>query len=135
MQQIVLNNTLNFRCDMIWSPDIMFVWYFWSILILFFLFQINMQFLFILYLKIKAKKRAHAPFFDDFVFQKIVKSLIDPLKGAAPLNEVIGYSKTCLKRTCSKADTCLKRTKDFAPKYQFTGQSLINLTCLKRTPV
>ena len=34
---------------------------------------------------------AHAPFFDDYVFQKIVKSLIDPLKGAAPLNGVIGY--------------------------------------------
>ena len=33
----------------------------------------------------------HAPFFDDFVFQKIVKSLIDPFKGAAPLNRVIGY--------------------------------------------
>ena len=45
------------------------------------------------------------------------------------------YSKTCLKRTCSKADTCLKRTKDFAPKLQFTGQSLINLTCLKRTKI
>ena len=43
-----------------------------------------------LYLKIRAKKRAHAPFFDDFVFQKIAKSLIYPLKGAAPLNEVIG---------------------------------------------
>ena len=43
-----LNNTLNFRCDMLWSPNTMFVWYFLSILILFFLFQINMQFLFIL---------------------------------------------------------------------------------------
>ena len=45
------------------------------------------------------------------------------------------YSETCLKRTCSKADTYLKRTKYFDPKYQFTGQSLINTTCLKRTPV
>ena len=55
-----------------------------------------MQFLFTLkyitlYLKIRAKKRAHAPFIDDFVFQKFVKSLIDPLKGAAPLSGVIGY--------------------------------------------
>ena len=33
----------------------------------------------------------HALFFDDFVFQKIVKALIHPLKGAAPLNGVIGY--------------------------------------------
>ena len=41
-----LNNTVNFRCDMLWSPDIMFAWYFWSILILFFIFQINLQFLF-----------------------------------------------------------------------------------------
>ena len=38
------------------------------------------------------------------------------------------YSKTCLKRTFSKADTCLKRTKDFAPEYQITGRSLINIT-------
>ena len=45
------------------------------------------------------------------------------------------YSKTSLKRTCSKADTWLKRTKDFVSKYQFKGQSLINLTYLKRTPV
>ena len=43
-----LDNALNFCCNMLWSPDIMFVWYFWSILILFFLFQFNMQFLFIL---------------------------------------------------------------------------------------
>ena len=28
---------------------------------------------------------------------------------------VIEYSKTCLKRTCSKADTWLKRTKFLAP--------------------
>ena len=40
-----------------------------------------------------AEKRAHAPFFDDFVFQKIVKSLIDPLEGAAPLSGGIGYSE------------------------------------------
>ena len=31
------------------------------------------------------------------------------------------YSKTCLKRTCSKADTCLKRTKYFVQKCQFPG--------------
>ena len=31
------------------------------------------------------------PFFDDFIFQKIVKSLIDQLKGAALLTGVIGY--------------------------------------------
>ena len=37
------------------------------------------------------KKKAHAPFFNDFIFQKIVKFLIGPLKGAAPLNGVIGY--------------------------------------------
>ena len=41
------------------------------------------------------------------------------------------YRKSCLKRTCSKAATCLHRTNDFASKYQFTGQSLINITCLK----
>ena len=35
-----LNNTVNLRCDMLWSTDIM------SILILFLLFQINVQFLF-----------------------------------------------------------------------------------------
>ena len=45
------------------------------------------------------------------------------------------YSKTCLKRTCSKADTWLMRTKIFVQKYQFTGQSLIHLIFLKRTPV
>ena len=45
------------------------------------------------------------------------------------------YSKTCLKRTCSKVDTCLKRTKHFAPKYQFTGQSLIKIIYIRRTPV
>ena len=44
------------------------------------------------------------------------------------------YSKTYLERKCSKANTCLKRTKDFATKYQFTDQSLINIACLKRTP-
>ena len=37
------------------------------------------------------------------------------------------YSKICLKRTCSKADTCIKKTKDFTQKYQFAGQSLINI--------
>ena len=79
---------------MLWSPDIMFVWYFWSIPILFF-FQINMQFLFILkYIsfisKNKGYKKGPCALFDDFVFQEIVKSLIDPLKGAAPLNGVIG---------------------------------------------
>ena len=47
----------------------------------------------------------------------------------------LSYGKTCLKRTCSETDTCLKRTKYFVPKYQFPGQSLINITCLKRTPV
>ena len=46
--------------------------------------------------------------------------------------EVIQYN-------LSKVDTCQKWTKDFAPKYQFSGQSLIkrNLckadTCLKGT--
>ena len=45
------------------------------------------------------------------------------------------YSKTCLKQTCSKADTCLKQTQYFVPKYQLTCQSLINITCLKLTPV
>ena len=65
---------------MLWSPDIMFVWYFWSILILFFLFQNNMQFLFILkYISFISKN-------------EIVKSLMDPLKGTAPLNGLIGYN-------------------------------------------
>ena len=41
-----LNSTVNFRCDMFWSPDIMFAWYFWSILILILHFQSNVQFLF-----------------------------------------------------------------------------------------
>ena len=45
------------------------------------------------------------------------------------------YSKTCLRRTCSKADICLKGTKDFAQKFQFIGQSLINLNCLKHKTV
>ena len=45
------------------------------------------------------------------------------------------YSETFLKQICSKVDTCLKRTKDFAPKYQLIGQSFINITCLKLTPV
>ena len=45
------------------------------------------------------------------------------------------YSKTCLKQTCPKADTCLKRTKYLAQRYQFTGLRLINLTCLKQSPV
>ena len=45
LQQMFLNNTLNFFCDMPRSPD-MFAWYFWSILILFFLFQINVHFFF-----------------------------------------------------------------------------------------
>ena len=47
----------------------------------------------------------------------------------------IEYNEIRLKRTYSKANNCLKRTKDFAPKYQFSGQSLINLTCLKQTEV
>ena len=57
------------------------------------------------------------------------------LQTAVKSSSALSYSKTCLKRTCSKADTCLKRTKDFAPKYQSTGQSLINITCLRRTRV
>ena len=43
-------------------------------------------------MKIMVQKRAHAPpFFDDFISEKIVKSLIDPLKGAALLNGVIMF--------------------------------------------
>ena len=57
---------------MLWSPDVMFVWYSWSILILFCLFQINVQFLFplnisVLYPKIRAKKREHALFFFSLI--------------------------------------------------------------------
>ena len=46
--------------------------------------------------------------------------------------------KTGIPRTTvnlSKADNCLKPTEDSSPKYQFTGQSLINITCVRRTPV
>ena len=43
------------------------------------------------------------------------------------------YSETCLKRTCSIADTYLKRTNESFEKFQFTDLSLINLTCLKQT--
>ena len=62
------------------SPDIMFAWYFWSILILFFLFQINLQFLippkYISFItenkvykigRMRLQKRAHVPFFGDFI--------------------------------------------------------------------
>ena len=38
--------------------------------------------------------------------------------------EVIQYN-------LSKVDTCQKWTKDFAPKYQFTGLSLTIITCLR----
>ena len=41
------------------------------------------------------------------------------------------YSETWLKWTCSKADTCLKQTGDLVPKYQFAGQCLTIMTCLK----
>ena len=43
------------------------------------------------------------------------------------------YSKTCLKRTCSNADTCLKWARDLVSRYSFTGQSLTIIICLKRT--
>ena len=43
-------------------------------------------------------------------------------------HDFLNYSKTCLKPTFSKADTCLERTKDFAPKCQYAGQNLINTT-------
>ena len=55
------------------------------------------------------------------------------LKLTSVLIEYGSYSKICPKRTCSKRDSCLKRTKGFAPKYQFTGQNLKNITCLKGT--
>ena len=45
----------------------------------------------VLYLEIRATKKGTCAFFDDFVSQKIVKSLIDPLKGVGPLTGVIGY--------------------------------------------
>ena len=48
---------------------------------------------------------------------------------------ILIYSKTCIKRTCSKLDISLMQTGLFAPKYQFFGQSLITLFWLKWTPV
>ena len=93
-----LNDTVNFRCDMLWSPDIILAWYLWLILILFLLFQINVQFLsspkcICLISKNKGYKKGRMrPFLAIFFSIKNMKSLIDPLKGAAPLTGVIGYA-------------------------------------------
>ena len=62
----------------------------------------------------------------------VLRYFVDHFVSSSCVIEML-YSKTCLKRTYSKADNRLKRTKTFAPKYQFTGQSVTNITCLKRT--
>ena len=74
---------------MFWSPNVMLAWCFWSIIFLFSLFPITVHSLFppkyiSLISKNKGSKEGRMrPY--DFVFQKIGKYLIDPLKGAAPL--------------------------------------------------
>ena len=47
----------------------------------------------VLYLKMRVTEKGECALFDDFVFQKIVKSLFGPSKDAAPFKRVIGYGE------------------------------------------
>ena len=91
-----LNDTLHFRCDMLWSPDIMRAWYFCSILHLFLIFQSICSFsilrkISVAFLKIGATKKDTCALFKEFVISKIAKIVIDPRKGAAPLSWGLEY--------------------------------------------
>ena len=82
-----LNHTLNFRCDTLWSPDVMFAWCSWSIILLLSHFPIIMQFFsppkyISLLSKNKGYKRMACDLFRRFCFFKNQKILIDQLKGA-----------------------------------------------------
>ena len=81
---------------MLWSPDMMFAWYFWSIILLFSLFPNTAQFFFsLIYSSLISKNKGYKtgrmrPFFDDF-FSKIRKFLIDPLRDPESLSGGLGY--------------------------------------------
>ena len=83
------NQTINFRCEMLWSPNVMygtsgqsFSYFPFFLSLCSFSFLRNIS---VLYSKIKTDKNK-----DKFNIRNIGKYLIDPLKGAAPLTEVIG---------------------------------------------
>ena len=66
-------------------------WYFWSILLLFLIFQSICSFsilrkISVAFLKIGATKKDTCALFKEFVISKIAKIVIDPRKGAAPLS-------------------------------------------------
>ena len=83
-----LYHALNFCCDMLWSPRCNVCIVFWWIILSFSIFPIALQLFFPpKYISLISKNEVYKKErMNPDLFSKIGKSLIDPLKGPAPLS-------------------------------------------------